>query len=330
MELKDVIYNISRASLDLCTKCQLSCVCCSTSKGIIRNGFVKEGHMSLDLFRHIAESNPELKEFEMSNWGEIFLNPEILEIFEFAYQKGIKLYCGNGTNFNYVQDAVLEGLVKYRIEYLNLSIDGTSQEVYSEYRRNGNYNRVISNIERLNEFKRIYNSEYPKLAWQFIIFGHNEHQIKSAKIECERLGMIFNPKMNHSDYSPIRDPEYVKHETGLNYASREEYKEKTNRTYKSPCYQCLYSPQINWNGDVLGCCVNKWGALGNLKENTLLEIMEGKKYQALIDLISGKMVDEAINQLPCYQCPNLKIVEESPFTWEGLTQYSSYIHPALR
>ena len=161
MDLNKEIYEISRASIDLCTKCQLSCICCSTSKGVIRNGFVKEGYMSFDMFRYIVETNPELKEFEMSNWGEIFLNPQILDIFEFAYNKGIKLYCGNGTNFNYVPDSVLEGLVKYRIEYLNLSIDGTSQDVYVKYRRNGNYDRVISNIEKLNVFKKIYNSPYP-------------------------------------------------------------------------------------------------------------------------------------------------------------------------
>ena len=251
MDLNKEIYEISRASIDLCTKCQLSCICCSTSKGVIRNGFVKEGYMSFDMFRYIVETNPELKEFEMSNWGEIFLNPQILDIFEFAYNKGIKLYCGNGTNFNYVPDSVLEGLVKYRIEYLNLSIDGTSQDVYVKYRRNGNYDRVISNIEKLNVFKKIYNSPYPKLSWQFIIFGHNEHQIASAKSECERLGMVFNPKMNHSNFSPICDQEYVKLVTGLDYSSREEFQRKTKKTYKSPCYQCLFSPQINWNGCLL-------------------------------------------------------------------------------
>lgn len=305
MDLNKEIYEISRASIDLCTKCQLSCICCSTSKGVIRNGFVKEGYMSFDMFRHIVETNPELKEFEMSNWGEIFLNPLILDIFEFAYNKGIKLYCGNGTNFNYVPDSVLEGLVKYRIEYLNLSIDGTSQDVYVKYRRNGNYDRVISNIEKLNEFKKLYNSPYPKLSWQFIIFGHNEHQIASAKSECERLGMVFNPKMNHSNFSPICDQEYVKLVTGLDYSSREEYQKKAKKSYKSPCYQCLFSPQINWNGDVLGCCVNKWGAFGNVSQNTLREIMEGKKYQAMLNLLMGNPIDESI-YLPCHECPNSK------------------------
>ena len=328
MDLNKEIYEISRASIDLCTKCQLSCICCSTSKGVIRNGFVKEGYMSFDMFRYIVETNPELKEFEMSNWGEIFLNPQILDIFEFAYNKGIKLYCGNGTNFNYVPDSVLEGLVKYRIEYLNLSIDGTSQDVYVKYRRNGNYDRVISNIEKLNVFKKIYNSPYPKLSWQFI-FGHNEHQIASAKSECERLGMVFNPKMNHSNFSPICDQEYVKLVTGLDYSSREEFQRKTKKTYKSPCYQCLFSPQINWNGDVLGCCVNKWGAFGNVSHNTLREIMEGKKYQAMLNLLTGKSIDESID-LPCHECPNLKMVKESPISIEGLIEYRSFIHPALR
>lgn len=85
MELK---YNIEQASVDICTKCQLRCVSCSTSKGLIKNGFIKEGKMSFDSFKHILDCNPEIREIELSNWGEIFLNDEIIQMLEYAYTKG--------------------------------------------------------------------------------------------------------------------------------------------------------------------------------------------------------------------------------------------------
>ena len=74
----------------------------------------------------LLRTNPEIKRIEMSNWGEIFLNKDIVKILEYAFRKGVTLYCGNGTNFNNVSEEALEALVKYRVEYLNISIDGAT------------------------------------------------------------------------------------------------------------------------------------------------------------------------------------------------------------
>lgn len=321
-------YKINHLSVDICTKCQLKCISCSTSKGLIKHGFIKEGMMSFEAFKAIVEMNPEIKYYELSNWGEIFLNPDIINIIEFAASKGIKLLCANGTNFNYVPDAVLEALVKYKFLCLNLSIDGASQETYSIYRVNGNFNRVIQNIRRLNYYKKLYNSSFPFLSWQFIIFGHNEHEISIVKQMCKELNMKFNPKLNHSDFSPIRNAESVKAQTGLNYTSRKEYRDVNKKEYKQPCYQCLYSPQINWNGDVLGCCVNKWNSLGNISNSSIQEILESDKYQFMIKVLFGEAeVDESI---PCYYCPNIIKIKEHPLTEDGLKCYSEYVPVALK
>lgn len=324
----ELIYNIEQASVDICTKCQLRCVACSTSKGLIRNGFIKEGKMSFDTFKHILDCNPEIKEIELSNWGEIFLNEEIISILEYAYHQGVELYCANGSNFNHVSEEVLEALVKYRFKCLNLSIDGASQETYEQYRIHGSYPKVIANIKKLNSYKEQYGSEYPKLSWQFIIFGHNEHEIATVKALCEELDMVFNPKMNHSDFSPIKDEEMVKRETGLDYATRKEYKEKHKTEYKHPCYQCLHSPQINWNGEVLGCCVNKWKGLGNIKEYSLQEIFESATYQKMLRVLIGQ--ESADDSIPCYYCPNLEKIKMHPLDDSGLIKYKEYVPAALR
>ena len=80
--------------------------------------------MSFDNYKYILDNNPQIKEIELSNWGEIFLNPEIGQMIEYAYDCGVGLLCANGTNFNYVKQDVLEALVKYKVRCLNLSIDG--------------------------------------------------------------------------------------------------------------------------------------------------------------------------------------------------------------
>ena len=320
--------NIRNASIDICTRCQLKCISCSTSKGLIRNGFIKEGYMKFDVFKDIVENNPNIKEIELSNWGEIFLNPDMHDILKYSYEKGVTLYCANGSNFNNVPELILEDLVRYKFKCLNLSIDGASQQTYEQYRRQGSFDNVIKNIRLLNDYKIKYASEFPKLSWQFIIFGHNEHEILRVKDLCAELNMVFNPKMNHSDFSPVKNPEQVKKDAGIDYASRQEYKAKHKTEYKHPCYQCLHSPQINWNGDVLGCCVNKWKGLGNVKEKTLSQILESETYQFMIDVIYEKA--KADESIPCFYCPNLEKIYNHPLNEMGLKKYKDYVPIALR
>lgn len=323
-----ILPRIAEASIDLSTICQLNCVECSTAKGITHSGIVGKGQLSFDNFKKFISENPEIKRIEMSNWGEIFLNKDICSIMSYAYNNGVTLYCGNGSNFNDVSEEMLEGLVRYRVEYLNLSIDGASQETYSVYRRNGDFLKVLSNIRRLNYYKKIYNSEYPKLSWQFIIFGHNEHEIPRVKQLCEELGMTFNPKLNYSSFSPVVNRDYVREESGLGVADRGEFKQKHGTEYKAPCYHCFSSPQINWNGDILGCSVNKWRSLGNVFDVSLEEWQQSAVYNSLILLLFEGRPTEV--DLPCKYCPNLDKVQKQRLSIEGLAKYNGYVAPALK
>lgn len=320
--------SITEASIDFSTICQLRCIECSTSKGITHSGIVGKGQFSYLDFVLFVENNLQIKRVEMSNWGEIFLNKDIYKIMEYASSHNLTLYCGNGSNFNDVPDEVLEGLVKFKVEYLNLSIDGATQDTYSIYRRGGNLDKVLANIERLNFYKKFYNSEYPKLSWQFVIFGHNEHEIPLVKELCKKYNMVFNPKLNYSTFSPVRDKDFVRRESGLGVADRAEYKIKHNTEYKAPCYHCFSSPQINWNGDILGCSVNKWRVLGNIKNIALNKWEQSEVFKALVSLLFNGI--EVEQDLPCKYCPNLTKVLKTPLTIDGLRRYHDYISPALR
>ena len=55
---------------------------------------------------------------------------------------------------NNATDEMLEALVKYGFAHMRCSIDGASNESYSQYRIRGNFDRVISNIRKINEYKK--------------------------------------------------------------------------------------------------------------------------------------------------------------------------------
>ncbi len=176
--------------LEACSYCQLDCVRCPTKHTGGRD-FIGNGYLTLEHFKQLIESNPCVKEVELSNFGEIFLNPEIDAIIEYAYNKGIVLDSKNGSNLNTIKDSTMENLCKFKFNDLALSIDGASHEIYSIYRRKGDFDKVIENIKKINEYKKKYQTDFPKMTWSFIVFGHNQHELAKAKEMAASLGIDF-------------------------------------------------------------------------------------------------------------------------------------------
>lgn len=287
--------------IEACSKCQLRCQKCTTAKGINRKGVVGWGYLPADRFARLAEENPDVAECEISNWGEIFLNPELEGILAAAQAHNIRLKASNGVNLNLLSKEMADALVRYRFHALSVSLDGASQDTYHEYRRRGKFKKVIRNIRRINEAKARHGSPFPKLNWQFVIFGHNEHELPAARAMAEELGMTFRPKLNHSPhYSPVRDADFVRRESGLEVASRDEFTAETRRPYSFACTQLWDSPQINWDGKLLGCCVNKFGDFGNVFERGLRAALAGERYRYAQDMIVGRVPPR--DDIPCVKC----------------------------
>jgi MoaA/NifB/PqqE/SkfB family radical SAM enzyme len=249
--------------LEASSFCQLRCPSCPTTTGAI-NPAVGSGFLRFDNFRALIDDNPSIDHIELSNYGEILLNPHLLKILEYAWSKEVAITFSNGVNLNHANDEVLEGLVKYRVCHITCSIDGATPETYQIYRVRGNFDRVIENIERINQFKHKHSSELPKLTWQFVVFGHNEHEIPAARQMASKLAMNFSTKISWDEkFSPIRDKEFVRAQTGELAVTRQEYEQTHEKTYLNAiCHQLWDTPQINWDGKNLGCCRNFWGDFG--------------------------------------------------------------------
>jgi MoaA/NifB/PqqE/SkfB family radical SAM enzyme len=256
----------------------------------------------LEDFRKLVDLNPILRQIELSNYGEAFLNPQLLQILEYAHRCGVAITLRNGVNLNNARDEALEALVKYQVRLMTCSIDGASPETYRTYRVRGNFDQVIRNIEKLNAWKRQYQCDLPKLIWQFIVFGHNEHEIPAARAMAAKLGMEFWPKLSWGKFSPIRDKELVRSEIGGGPVSREEYEQAFNRKYLSGiCHQLWVQPQINWDGKILGCCRNFWGDFGaNVFSDGLTKSINSEKMVYARAMLSGQQPPR--DDIPCTTC----------------------------
>ena len=299
--LKERALGCSAVSIDASTVCQLRCPICPTANGVNRQGVIGWGFLKFEDFTKLVEANPRIRKVELSNWGEVFLNPQIREIMRFAREKKIELSASNGSNFNAVDEDTIESLVRYGFSFLSISLDGATNETYQVYRRGGNLETVIGNITQLNRYKRQYRTDLPRLRWQFVVFGHNEHEIESAKQKAEELGMEFHPKLNYDqDYSPVQDAEAVRKASGLRYVSRGEFRRNNSRGYPLACKQVWFSPQINWDGTLLGCCMNVWSGFGNVFEAGLEKCLRSERYVYTKQLLRGKVKARA--DIPCTEC----------------------------
>lgn len=294
--------------------CQLRCPICPQTGDL---GVVGRGYLRFSDFKNFVNNYPHFKKIELSNYGEIFLNPELKEIMKYAYTKNISLMALNGVNLNTVSEEILECLVKYQFKVMGISVDGATNETYTIYRRGGNFDKVIENIKTINYYKQKYRTEFPKLFWQFVVFGHNEHELPVARKMAEALNMQFVPKLNWSDsFSPIRNKEFVKKEIG--FISRQEYAQKTKKIYLADvCTQLWFDVQVNWDGKLLGCCTNRWGDFGNVFESTLHGCVKSEKYLYAKKMLLGLKKER--KDIPCSQCP----------TYQKMQAMNHYLLPTL-
>jgi hypothetical protein len=289
--------------LEASSFCNLRCPSCPTTRGMVHSQAVGGGFLKFENFRKLLDDNPGLKSIELSNFGEIFLNPALLSIFELAHQRGVTLTANNGVNLTKVRPEVLEGLVKYQFRELVCSIDGASEETYPVYRVRGKFANVMANIRKINEFKQRYRSRFPELVWKFIVFGHNEHELPVAREMARELGMRFLPQMNFdSNFSPVRNPETVRAVTGMTAASMDEYNAVNDKScYEVFCHQLWDRPQINWDGKVLGCCMNLWGDFGgNAFHDGLHASVNTEQIKYARAMLLGRVPQRG--DIPCTEC----------------------------
>lgn len=297
--------------IDLSTMCQLKCPICPTSRGINRKGTIGWGYLKFKDFKEFVDRYPFIRNIELSNWGEIFLNPELELILKYANSKKINLYALSGVNLNDAKVEALEALVKYRMRYLNVSIDGAFNKTYKKYRIGGDLKKVFRNIEWINKFKKKYNSKYPRLVWQFIVMGTNEKDLPLARKLAHQLGMSFFVKLNRvPSCSAIKDKEFVRKHVKLKVSSRNEFMQKYKRLYVPNCYLLWNAPQINWDGKLLGCNRNLWGDFGNVFRKGLSECLGSEKYVYAKKMLLGKK--KARDDIPCSKCPVYAFIQRNP------------------
>lgn len=294
------MVNPSAIRIEASSICQLRCPLCPTTRGE-NTATVGRGFLKFDDFKRLIDRNPQIRRVELGNYGEVFLNRDLAKILEYASSKQVTTTIDEGSNLNFASDEALEALVKYQTDVVRCAVDGVTQASYGTYRVGGDLRKVLNNIRKINFLKEKFHSTRPRLILQFIVFGHNEHEIERAKILSKMLKMDIAFKLNYSsDSFAVHNHDRIRQLVG--YGDRAEYLAGRGEHYqRRQCYELWNNPQVNWDGRLLGCSRNIWGIFAdNVFESGLVASINNEKMEYARKMLMGQAPER--KDMPCLSC----------------------------
>ncbi len=289
-------YPIS-ISFEPTTSCNLRCPECPSG---LRAFTRSTGMLEKDFFTQtIDDIHQHLLYLIFYFQGEPYLNRNFLEMVKYAAGKG--LYTATSTNAHYLTDEAARKTVESGLDRLIISIDGTTQEVYKQYRVGGTLNKVIEGAKNIVKWKKKLKSKTPFVFFQFLVVKPNEHQIEDIKLLGKEVGVdevrfktaqVYDYENDPNQLIPVNEKfsRYRKNASG-NYISKNKL---TNR-----CWKLWHANVITWDGLVVPCCFDKDAShrLGNLKTQSFKQVWNNDNYkQFRRDLMtSRKNIDICAN-----------------------------------
>lgn len=284
-------------SFEPTTSCNLRCPECPSGLraftrpiGMLQNNFFKDT---------IDQLSGELLYLIFYFQGEPYLNPSFLDMVKYASDKGI--YTATSTNAHYLNDANARKTIESGLDRLIISIDGTTQDVYQQYRVGGRLEKVLEGARNIVKWKKELKSTKPYVFFQFLVVKPNEHQIEDVKKLAAEIGVDDVRFKTAQIYDYEQDPNNLI--PTIDKYSRYRKNDKGEFTFKNTlsnhCWRLWHATVISWDGLVVPCCFDKDAqhTLGDLKGMPFKQVWHSDDYVAFRRQIlqSRKNIDICAN-----------------------------------
>lgn len=266
-------------SFEPTTSCNLRCPECPSG---LREFTRPTGMLQKSFFEQtIDEIHKELLYLIFYFQGEPYLNPDFLKMVRYAHQK--KIYTATSTNAHYLTDAKAKETVESGLDRLIISIDGTTQEVYQQYRVGGQLNKVLEGARNIVKWKQELKSKTPFVVFQFLVVQPNEHQLEEVKQLAKEVGVDDVWFKTAQVYDYTNDPNQLIPTLG----KYSRYRKQPDGSYVpknqllNHCWKLWHANVITWDGLVVPCCFDKdaMHQLGNLNRQSFKEVWHNDNYR---------------------------------------------------
>ena len=266
-------------SFEPTTSCNLRCPECPSG---LRAFTRPTGMLQEDFFtKTINEIHKELLYLIFYFQGEPYLNTDFLKMVRHAADH--KIYTATSTNAHYLNDENAKKTIESGLDRLIISIDGTTQETYKQYRVGGNLEKVIAGAKNIVKWKKELKSKTPFIIFQFLVVKHNEHQIEDVKRLGKEVGVDQVRFKTAQVYDYVNDPNNLIpiNEKYSRYKKNKDGSFKSKNKMANHCWKLQHANVITWDGLVVPCCFDKDAQhrLGNLKNESFKEIWHNNNYK---------------------------------------------------
>ena len=265
-------------SFEPTTACNLRCPECPSG---LRAFTRPTGNLRENFFQEtIDELHKDLLYLIFYFQGEPYINPNFLDMVKYAHDRGI--YTITSTNAHFLNDENARKTVESGLDRMIISVDGTTQEVYEQYRKAGKLDNVLAGARNMVKWKKKLNSKTPHLIFQFLVVKPNEHQIPDVYRLAEEIGV---------DEVKLKTAQVYDYENGnpliptiekyARYAQKEDGSWQVKNELLNHCWKLWHSCVITWDGMVVPCCFDKDAThrLGDLKQTSFKTLWQGAEYQ---------------------------------------------------
>lgn len=259
-------------SVELTNHCNLKCPECVSGSGLMQR---ERGFMDITLYNKIMEElKPYLFSINLYFQGEPMMHPQFFDFLSFINSTRAVV----STNGHYLDSDSSQRLVKSGLFKLIISMDGTDQESYSSYRKNGSFATVLEGIRNVAEAKKRFNSPL-KIEIQFLINRLNEHQVPEVK----ELAKRFKTKLRLKSMQVINKEEtafWLPENSRFRRYSMKNGEYVIKSLLPDRCARLWFNPVITWDGKVVPCCFDKDAehVMGDINNETFRQIWGGQNY----------------------------------------------------
>ena len=266
-------------SFEPTTSCNLRCPECPSG---LRQFTRPTGMLKKDFFTEtIDDIHRHLLYLIFYFQGEPYLNTDFLEMVKYASKKGI--YTATSTNAHYLTDEAARKTIESGLDRLIISIDGTTQDVYQQYRVGGHLDKVLEGARNIVKWKKELKSKTPFVFFQFLVVKPNEHQVEDIKRLAKEIGVDEVRFKTAQVYNFENDPNQLipENDTYSRYKKTTDGKYAAKNKLANHCWKLWHANVITWDGLVVPCCFDKdaMHQLGNLKNESFKNVWHNSNYK---------------------------------------------------